>query len=108
MPSNEERGYVLRRIMRRAMRHAKMLGFGDPVLYQTAVFVLQSMAGAYPEEAARQQFVAKVVKNEEERFILTLDNGLRILQEEVEKLQQAGGTVIPGATLFKLYDTYGS
>jgi len=107
LPSNEGRGYVLRRIMRRAMRHAKMLGFVDPVLFRTAVFVLQSMAGAYPEEAARQQFVAKVVKNEEERFILTLDNGLRILQEEVEKLQQAGGTVIPGATLFKLYDTYG-
>ena len=80
LPANEGRGYVLRRIMRRAMRHAKMLGFEDPVLYKSAVFVLESMAGAYPEEADRGRFVAKVVRNEEERFIQTLDNGLRILE----------------------------
>ena len=107
LPSNEGRGYVLRRIMRRAMRHAKMLGFADPVLYQTAVFVLESMSEAYPEEAQRKDFVAKVVRNEEERFMLTLDNGLRILQEEIEQLHAKKSTVIPGATLFKLYDTYG-
>ncbi len=107
LPSNEGRGYVLRRIMRRAMRHAKMLGFEDPVLYKTAVFVLEFMAAAYPEEAKRTDFVAKVVQNEEERFIATLGNGLRILQEEVAQLKQAGRTVIPGETVFKLYDTYG-
>jgi len=107
LPANEGRGYVLRRIMRRAMRHAKMLGFEAPVLYQTAVFVLDSMAVAYPEEAGRREFVAKVVKNEEERFIQTLGNGLRILEEEIAKLEKSGTRTIPGATVFKLYDTFG-
>ena len=107
LPSNEGRGYVLRRIMRRAMRHAKMLGFEDPVLFKTAGFVLEFMAGAYPTEAQRKDFVAKVVQNEEERFIATLGNGLRILQDEVAQLKKAGQTVIPGKTVFKLYDTYG-
>ena len=107
MPSNEGRGYVLRRIMRRAMRHAKMLGFADPVLYKTAVFVLEFMAEAYPQEAERKSFVAKIVEREEERFIQTLDNGLRILNEEVERRRQQQSTIIPGDVLFKLYDTYG-
>lgn len=107
LPSNEGRGYVLRRIMRRAMRHAKMLGFEDPVLYKTAVFVLEFMAKAYPTEAGRTDFVAKVVQNEEERFIATLGNGLRILQDEIAQLKNAGETIIPGETVFKLYDTYG-
>ena len=107
LPSNEGRGYVLRRIMRRAMRHAKMLGFEDPVLFKTANFVLEAMADAYPEEAKRRDFVAKVVKNEEERFIQTLGNGLRILSEEIAKLKAAGRTVIPGAVVFRLYDTFG-
>jgi alanyl-tRNA synthetase len=107
LPSNEGRGYVLRRIMRRAARHAKMLGFADPVLYRTAVFVLESMACAYPEEAGRADYVAKVVKVEEERFIQTLDNGLRILNEEVARLRAAGAAVLPGDVAFRLYDTYG-
>ncbi|MGK2906597.1 MAG: alanine--tRNA ligase [Desulfuromonadales bacterium] len=107
MPSNEGRGYVLRRIMRRAMRHAKMLGFADPVLYKTAVFALEFMAEAYPHEAERKGFVAKIVENEEERFIQTLDHGLRMLNEEVERRRLQQSTVIPGDVLFKLYDTYG-
>ncbi len=107
LPSNEGRGYVLRRIMRRAMRHAKLLGFNDPVLFKTAVFVLELMAEAFPTEAERKGFVAKVVQNEEERFIQTLSNGLRILQEEIAQLAAAKQTVIPGETVFKLYDTYG-
>ncbi len=107
LPSNEGRGYVLRRIMRRAMRHAKMLGLEDPVLFKTAVFVLESMADAYPEEAKRKDFVAKVVENEEERFIQTLGNGLRILQDEIADLKKADQNIIPGETVFKLYDTYG-
>ncbi|WP_072909629.1 alanine--tRNA ligase [Malonomonas rubra] len=107
LPSNEGRGYVLRRIMRRAMRHAKMLGFEDPVLFKTATFVLEFMNKAYPSEAARKDFVAKVVQNEEERFIATLGNGLRILQEEIAALEKTGQKVIPGETVFKLYDTYG-
>lgn len=107
LPSNEGRGYVLRRIMRRAMRHAKMLGFEDPVLFKTSGFVLEFMAAAYPTEAERRDFVTKVVHNEEERFIATLGNGLRILQDEITALQAAGQSIIPGATIFKLYDTYG-
>ncbi len=107
LPSNEGRGYVLRRIMRRAMRHAKMLGLEDPVLFKTAVFVLELMAEAYPEEARRKDFVAKVVENEEERFIQTLGNGLRILQDEIASLKEADQNIIPGETVFKLYDTYG-
>ncbi len=107
LPSNEGRGYVLRRIMRRGMRHAKMLGFKDPILHDTAVFVLKSMAEAYPDMVARADYVAEVVRNEEERFILTLDNGLRILQDEIEVLRKNNVKTIPGATLFKLYDTYG-
>ncbi len=107
LPSNEGRGYVLRRIMRRAMRHAKMLGFEGPVLFKTAVFVLELMAEAYPDEAKRKDFVAKVVQNEEERFIQTLGNGLRILQDEIAQLKAAGHTLILGETVFKLYDTYG-
>lgn len=107
MPSNEGRGYVLRRIMRRAMRHAKMLGFADPVLYKTATFVLDFMAEAYPQEAERKSFVAKIVEKEEERFIQTLDNGLRILNDQVDILRKKQSTVIPGEVLFKLYDTYG-
>jgi alanyl-tRNA synthetase len=107
LPSNEGRGYVLRRIMRRAMRHAKMLGFEDPVLFRTTTFVLDFMAAAFPEEAKRKDFVARVVQNEEERFMQTLGNGLRILQEEVAGLKQQGVKTIPGATVFKLYDTYG-
>jgi alanyl-tRNA synthetase len=107
MPSNEGRGYVLRRIMRRAMRHAQMLGFADPVLYKTATFVLDFMIEAYPQETERKSFVAKIVEKEEERFIQTLDNGLRILNEQVDILRKKQSTVIPGEVLFKLYDTYG-
>jgi alanyl-tRNA synthetase len=107
LPSNEGRGYVLRRIMRRAARHAKMLGFAEPVLYRSARFVIESMAEAYPELAERADYVAKVVKNEEERFIQTLDNGLRILNDEVAKLKTAGRSMIPGEIVFRLYDTFG-
>ncbi len=107
LPSNEGRGYVLRRIMRRALRHARMLGVEEPILHKTAVFVLDFMAAAYPEEAARKDFVAKVVLNEEERFIQTLGNGLRILQEEVDRLRAGNKNTIPGETVFKLYDTFG-
>jgi alanyl-tRNA synthetase len=107
LPSNEGRGYVLRRIMRRAARHAKMLGFDEPVLFKTATFVMESMKEAYPELEERLDYVAKVVRNEEERFIQTLGNGLRILNDEIDSLKAQGQAVIPGDTVFKLYDTYG-
>jgi alanyl-tRNA synthetase len=107
LPSNEGRGYVLRRIMRRAARHAKMLGFQGPVLHRSARYVTEAMAEAYPELAERADYVARVVKNEEERFIQTLDNGLRILNEEVEKLKKLGKSVLSGEVIFRLYDTFG-
>jgi alanyl-tRNA synthetase len=107
LPSNEGRGYVLRRIMRRAARHAKMLGFAEPMLYRAVDVVNEMMADAYPELIERESYIKKVVLAEEERFIETLDNGLRILNEEMASLRQAGRTVIPGGTLFKLYDTFG-
>ena len=107
VPSNEGRGYVLRRIMRRAARHAKMLGFQEPVLFRTAGKVIEFMAGAYPDLRESADYIAKVTRNEEERFIQTLDNGLRILTEEVDRLRKGGETVIPGEVVFRLYDTFG-
>nr|WP_318025930.1 alanine--tRNA ligase [Geoalkalibacter subterraneus] len=107
LPSNEGRGYVLRRIMRRAARHAKMLGFEEPMLYKAGGRVIEMMREAYPELEERADYIAKVTRNEEERFIQTLGNGLRILQEEVERLRRQGEKQIPGKVVFRLYDTFG-
>ncbi len=107
LPSNEGRGYVLRRIMRRAARHAKMLGFAEPLLYRTVDAVIAMMGDAYPELLEREDYVKKVILAEEERFAETLDNGLRLLNEAVAGLKKSGSSVIPGETLFRLYDTYG-
>jgi alanyl-tRNA synthetase len=107
LPSNEGRGYVLRRIMRRAARHAKMLGFSEPVLYRTVDAVNAIMGEAFPELLEREAYVKKVIQAEEERFAETLDRGLAILNEDVAALKQSGGTVLPGEAVFRLYDTYG-
>ena len=107
LPSNEGRGYVLRRIMRRAARHAKMLGFADPVLYRMVDAVRDIMGEAYPELGEREEYIRKVVRAEEERFAETLDRGLAILNDAVAGLKRAQQTIIPGDTLFQLYDTYG-
>jgi alanyl-tRNA synthetase len=107
LPSNEGRGYVLRRIMRRAARHAKMLGFAEPVLYRVVDAVCSVMGGAYPDLGAREEYIKKVVRAEEERFAETLDRGLAILNEAVAGLKAQRQSVIPGETLFQLYDTYG-
>jgi alanyl-tRNA synthetase len=107
LPSNEGRGYVLRRIMRRGARHAKMLGFAEPVLFRIVDAVNVMMGDAYPELLEREEYIKKVIHAEEERFVETLDNGLRILNEEVAALKKAGSTVIPGDVVFKLYDTFG-
>lgn len=106
-PSNEGRGYVLRRIMRRATRHAKMLGFDKPILYSLTEEVVKVMGDAYPELYDTIELVKKVVLNEEERFLETLDSGLKILYEQIEKLKKSGNTVLSGEIAFKLYDTYG-
>jgi len=107
LPSNEGRGYVLRRIMRRAARHARMLGFGEPILYKAVDAVVKMMSDAFPELLERETYVKRVVRAEEERFMATLDNGLRILNEEIATLKASGQREIPGALLFKLYDTFG-
>ncbi len=107
LPSNEGRGYVLRRIMRRAARHAKMLGCAEPMLYHMVDAVREVMGDAYPELQEREEYIKKVVLAEEQRFAETLDRGLAILNDEVASLRSAGKNVIPGEVLFKLYDTYG-
>ncbi|MEL7642039.1 MAG: alanine--tRNA ligase [Solidesulfovibrio sp.] len=107
MPSNEGRGYVLRRLIRRALRFGKLIGLSDPFLYKTAGTVVDVMGEAYPELVASRDFMERVVREEEERFGVTLDKGLAILAEELDRLEAAGETVITGAFAFKLYDTYG-
>jgi alanyl-tRNA synthetase len=107
MPSNEGRGYVLRRILRRAARHGKMLGIGKPFLNEAALVVIDMMKNTYPDLADKASYIAKMILNEEQRFMETLDAGLRILQEETSALKAAGKSVLPGAQVFKLYDTFG-
>jgi len=107
LPGNEGRGYVLRRILRRAARHGKLLGFAKPFLHEVVRAVVDVMNDAYPDIVGKQSFVQKVVFNEEQRFLDTLDTGLRILTDEVADLKMSGKTVLPGAVVFKLYDTFG-
>jgi alanyl-tRNA synthetase len=104
MPANEGRGYVLRRIIRRAARHGHNLGLTEPFMYKIVVAVVEVMGGAFPELTKAQPQVEHVLKQEEERFAETLYQGLKILEEDVSRL---AGTIIPGETIFKLYDTYG-
>ncbi|WP_299612570.1 alanine--tRNA ligase [uncultured Tateyamaria sp.] len=105
MPSNDGRGYVLRRIMRRAMRHAHLLGAKDPVMYRLVPSLVQQMGAAYPEIGQAQALITETLKAEETRFKQTLDRGLKLLDEEVSGL--ADGADLPGDAAFKLYDTYG-
>jgi alanyl-tRNA synthetase len=106
-PSNEGRGYVLRRILRRAARHGKMLGINKPFLNESAQVVIDMMKGVYPDLVEKASFITKMILNEEQRFMETLDAGLRILNEETEALKKEGQSILPGALVFKLYDTYG-
>ncbi|MBV0892511.1 alanine--tRNA ligase [Paracoccus sp. Z118] len=105
MPSNEGRGYVLRRIMRRAMRHAHMLGAQDPVMHRLVPALVRQMGAAYPELTRGQAMIEETLRGEEARFRQTLDRGLRLLGDEVARLPE--GADLPGETAFKLYDTYG-
>jgi len=107
LPSNEGRGYVLRRILRRAARHGKLLGIDRPFLPEVVSLVVTVMQEAYPDLIDKESYIRKVVVNEEQRFIDTLDTGLRILGEEVALLKKEGRQVIPGDVVFKLYDTFG-
>ena len=107
LPANEGRGYVLRRIMRRAMRYGKMLGIHGPFLYRTSLKVVDLMKDAFPELRETENFVSKVIQNEEERFSETLDSGLKILREEMERLRKEGRKTLSGEVAFRLYDTFG-
>ena len=107
VPSNEGRGYVLRRLLRRAARHGKLLGLARPFLHEVVGAVVETMARAYPELAQAEATVRQVVRAEEERFAATLDRGLALLADEVERARQSRSTTLPGAVAFKLYDTYG-
>ena len=105
MPSNDGRGYVLRRIMRRAMRHIHMLGAQDPVMYKLVPALVRQMGTAYPELVQAQALLEESLRSEETRFRQTLDRGLRLLDDELSKLPE--GANLPGEAAFKLYDTYG-
>ena len=105
LPSNEGRGYVLRRIMRRAMRHAYLLGVKDPMIYKLLPALQKEMGEAYPELYTRENLIKETIAIEEERFGRTLDKGMRLLDEEVSNL--SSGAKLSGETAFKLYDTYG-
>ena len=104
-PSNEGRGYVLRRIMRRAMRHAHLLGAAEPLMHRLAPVLVAEMGGAYPELRRAEPVIVETLRQEEERFRRTLGRGMTLLEEATAGLS-AGG-VLPGETAFKLYDTYG-
>lgn len=105
LPANEGRGYVLRRIMRRAMRHAHLLGAAEPLMYRLVPALIAEMGAAYPELVRAQPLIEQVLEQEETRFRQTLANGLRLLDDATAALAE-GGT-LPGDTAFKLYDTYG-
>lgn len=107
MPSNEGRGYVIRRLLRRAVRFGKTLGFDQPFLHQLVHLVVEQMGEAYPELADKQGFVQRVVRMEEERFHETLDDGVSLLTARLQELRQSGQTVLAGQDAFRLYDTYG-
>lgn len=109
LPSNEGRGYVLRRIMRRAIRHGKLLDQTQAFFYKLADTLISEMESAYPELRTNQSTIEKVIKAEEERFFETLDKGLKILDEEIQKLktENESHNTLPGEVAFKLYDTYG-
>lgn len=107
LPSNEGRGYVLRRLLRRAVRFAKQIGINRPFMYELVPVVGDIMKEFYPEVNEKKEFIQKVIKNEEDRFYETLNEGLAILSDIIKKEKEAGNTMISGSDVFRLYDTYG-
>ena len=107
LPSNEGRGYVLRRIMRRAIRYGRNIGLTNPFLHETARVVFDIMEPAYPDLKAGAAFITNVIENEENRFSETLDNGLRVLSDALADIRVKGDKQVPGDLIFKLYDTFG-
>ena len=107
LPSNEGRGYVLRRLLRRAARHGKLLGVNEPFLYKVCDTVIHENEGHYPELRERQDYITKVIRVEEENFAKTIDGGLKIFNDMLAQHQEKGEKVFSGEDAFKLYDTYG-
>jgi alanyl-tRNA synthetase len=107
LPSNEGRGYVLRRILRRAIRYGRNIGLNRPFLHQTAGVVFDIMRPAYPELSEASAFITNIIENEEVRFLETLDTGLKLLNDTLSEIKAKGKTRIPGSVIFKLYDTFG-
>ena len=107
IPSNEGRGYVLRRILRRASRLARKLNYKEPMLYRLVDVVSDKFSGVFPELNEKREFVKTIIKSEEESFNITLDRGLELFFEVYNKIKDTGTGIFPGADAFKLYDTYG-
>ncbi|HEX5760966.1 MAG TPA: alanine--tRNA ligase [Thermoanaerobaculia bacterium] len=107
IPGNEGRGYVLRRLLRRAVRHGMRVGFEEPFLHRLVPVLEQVMGGAYPELAATREASTATIRVEEEKFLGTLAVGARQVQEEIERARGTGAPVLPGEAVFRLYDTYG-
>ena len=107
LPSNEGRGYVLRRLLRRAARHGKLLGVNEPFLYEVCDTVIHENEGHYPELRERQDYITKVIRTEEENFAKTIDSGLKIFGDMLAGHKAKGESTFSGADAFKLYDTYG-
>ena len=107
IPSNEGRGYVLRRLLRRAARHGKLLGIKDEFLYQVADTVINESEEGYPELAEKREYIKKIIRIEEERFAKTIDNGIAILSDYIGEIKAGGEAVLSGDKAFKLNDTYG-
>jgi alanyl-tRNA synthetase len=107
LPSNEGRGYVLRRIMRRAIRYGRSIGLVKPFLHETVQTVFTIMDDAYPELKDSAAFILNVVKNEEEKFRQTLDTGMKLLEVTIDGIKSQNKSMIPGDVIFKLYDTFG-
>jgi alanyl-tRNA synthetase len=107
LPLNEGRGYVLRRVLRRAARHGVLLGLEEPFLYHVAGCVVKEVGDAYPELVERRPFIEETIRREEERFMRTLGRGLELLDEEVKRVRQERRERLTGEVVFRLYDTYG-
>src|SRR6056297_2003758 len=107
LPSNEGRGYVIRRLLRRAVRYGGKLGYDQPFLYKMIPVVIETMSGGYPELKEKESQITKFVKAEEQRFFNTLDQGLDILSDMIDKLEKDNKKILSGKKAFQLYDTYG-
>lgn len=107
LPSNEGRGYVIRRILRRALRYGRKLGYNEPFLYRMVPVVIKAMQGGYPELQEKEEYIQRVIRAEEERFLQTLDQGLHLIDEMISELKRNGKKFLSGIDAFKLYDTYG-